>query len=60
MSSIKEVITKGTVRGILALLFGVTTCAGFALGLLGEQTFEKALLIIFVFFFATKPNNGTV
>ena len=52
--SIKKILGKTTVRGILALIFGITACIGFFKGLVDPKDFVVFVTIILNFLFSER------
>ena len=61
LSSIKEVITKGTVRAVLALALGGAAIVGFLVTKqIDADAFEKLVMLALVFYYVDKTSNGNV
>ena len=52
--SIKKILGKASVRGILALLFGITACIGFYKGLIDPKDFVVFVTIVLNFLFSER------
>jgi len=56
--SIKQILGKASIRGILALLFGVTACIGFYKGLIDPKDFVVFVTIILNFLFSERRSRN--
>ena len=52
--SIKKILGKASVRGILSILFGVTACIGFYKGLIDPKDFVVFITIVLNFLFSER------
>jgi len=57
IKSIKQLLSKTTVRGILAILFGITACIGFGKGMIDPKDFMVCLTIILNFLYSEVRRN---
>jgi len=56
--SIRQILGKASIRGILALLFGVTSCIGFYKGLIDPKDFVVFVTIILNFLFSERRSRN--